>query len=168
MKDYRRFASAGVLIGTQPNGRVKSTSFFRNLFGPIAYAMTASDLEKLKRGMTRLAQVYFAAGAEAVYPTSFVDLEMRENKFRTNRDIERFVHENVRKPDDLTLSSAHPQGGNPMSDNRRLGVVDSRFKVHGSDNLYVCDASVFPTSIGINPQLTIMAMADYAWHLQET
>jgi choline dehydrogenase-like flavoprotein len=50
-----------------------------------------------------------------------------------------------------------------MSDDPSLGVVDSRFKVHGSDNLFVTDASVFPTSIRINPQLTIMAFADYAW-----
>ena len=38
-----------------------------------------------------------------------------------------------------------------------------RLPKHGFANLFVCDASVFPTSIGINPQLTIMALADYAW-----
>ena len=42
------------------------------------------------------------------------------------------------------------------------GVVDPDFRVHGYRNLYVCDASVFPTSIGVNPQLTVMALADYA------
>lgn len=66
-----------------------------------------------------------------------------------------------RRPDDLTLGSAHPQGDNPMSDNPAIGVVDSQFRVHGSENLYVCDESVFPTTIRNNPQLTIMAMADY-------
>lgn len=162
MKDYKHFASAGVLIGTEPNGRVKSSSFFRNLFGPLAYGMSKNDLERLKKGMVRMAQVYFAAGAEAVYPTSYIDLEMRQHAFRANRDIENFINEKIRKPDDLTLSTAHPQGGNPMSDDRRIGVIGSDFRVHGSDNLFVADASIFPTSIGINPQLTIMAMADYA------
>ena len=38
------------------------------------------------------------------------------------------------------------------------GVVDPDFRVHGYRNLYVCDASVFPTSIGVNPQLTVMAL----------
>jgi len=52
-----------------------------------------------------------------------------------------------------------------MSDDPSIGVVDSRFRVHGYDNLFVCDASVFPTTIRINPQLTIMAMADYFSHL---
>jgi choline dehydrogenase-like flavoprotein len=64
---------------------------------------------------------------------------------------------------DLTLNSSHPQGGNPMSDRPDVGVVDSGFRVHGTRNVYVCDASVFPTSIRINPQETIMAFADYAW-----
>jgi choline dehydrogenase-like flavoprotein len=38
-------------------------------------------------------------------------------------------------------------------------VVDSYCKFHGIENLFVCDASVFPTSIGVNPQLTVMAIA---------
>jgi choline dehydrogenase-like flavoprotein len=41
-------------------------------------------------------------------------------------------------------------------------VVDEQFRVHGTENLYVCDASVFPSSITVNPQLTVMALADYA------
>jgi choline dehydrogenase-like flavoprotein len=35
-------------------------------------------------------------------------------------------------------------------------------RVHHWDNLYVCDASVFPTAVTVNPQLTVMALADYA------
>jgi choline dehydrogenase-like flavoprotein len=50
-----------------------------------------------------------------------------------------------------------------MSDDPRVGVVRSDFRVHGTDNLFVADASVFPTSVHINPQLTIMAMAGLAW-----
>ena len=49
-----------------------------------------------------------------------------------------------------------------MSTNPALGVVDPDFKVYGYDNLFVCDASVFPSSIGVNPQLTVMALAHYA------
>ena len=43
-----------------------------------------------------------------------------------------------------------------------LGVVNDEFAVYGYENLFVCDASVFPSSIGVNPQLTVMALADYA------
>jgi len=34
--------------------------------------------------------------------------------------------------------------------------------VHGYENLYVCDASVFPSSLTVNPQLTVMSLAHYA------
>jgi choline dehydrogenase-like flavoprotein len=46
-----------------------------------------------------------------------------------------------------------------------ISVVDSQFRVHGYENLFICDA-VFPTTIHVtNPQLTIMALADYFGHL---
>ena len=41
-------------------------------------------------------------------------------------------------------------------------MVDEDFRVRGLDNLYLCDASVFPTSVHVNPQLTVMGMAQYA------
>jgi choline dehydrogenase-like flavoprotein len=68
----------------------------------------------------------------------------------------------VAEADDIAYGSSHPQGGNPMSDDPGCGAVDSNFRVHGFDNLFVCDASVFPQPIQANPQLTVMAMADYA------
>ena len=167
MQAYNRYACAGVLVGTEHNGRVKRTAFFRDLLGPVKYTMTGDDLETMKRGMAQLALVYFAAGAEAVLPTSFtLNLEMKAADFKDKLDaIKAFIDKHVRRPSDLNLNSAHPQGGNPMSDDEGLGVVDSSFRVHGHDGLFVCDASVFPTSLGINPQLTIMAMGDYFGHL---
>ncbi len=162
MRAYDRFACAIVLLGTTANARVKRSAFLRNVLGPVDYKMTASDFEKMKQGMVLLAKVFFAAGAEAVYPASFVDLEMQASRFKSDVDIERFIRENLRKPDDMILTSSHPQGGNIMSNDCSMGVVDSNFKVHGYNNLFVCDASVFPTSLGVNPQLTIMALADYA------
>lgn len=167
MRAYDRFASAGVLIGTESNGRIKQASGLRKLFGPIEYSMTRLDLDKMRRGIARLAEVYFAAGAEVVIPATFADIELKAADFAAHPDrILPRLAEAIRKPEDLTLSSAHPQGGNPMSDDPSIGVVDSRFRVHGLDNLYVCDASVFPTTVRVNPQLTIMAMADYFWNLR--
>jgi choline dehydrogenase-like flavoprotein len=63
----------------------------------------------------------------------------------------------VREAGDLLMTSAHPQGGNALGT-----VVDEDFHVRGFKNLYLCDASVFPTSLHVNPQLTVMGMAQYA------
>ena len=63
---------------------------------------------------------------------------------------------------DLLLTTAHPQGGNPVGEPGEGGVVDADFRVHGIDNVFVCDASVFPSSVTVNPQLTVMGMAQYA------
>jgi choline dehydrogenase-like flavoprotein len=62
----------------------------------------------------------------------------------------------------LLVASVHPQGGNRMGENPANSVVNSSFQTHEIPNLYVCDASVFPTSIGVNPQLTVMALATIA------
>lgn len=165
LRAYDRFAEAGVLIGTASNGRIKRTSLFRDLVGPIDYEMTTEDLQRIRRGMARLAQTFFAAGAEAVIPATFVDTELSANGHHTYESLQAFFTKHISKPEDLTLSSGHPQGGNPMSDDPKIGVVDSQFRVHGYENLFVCDASVFPTTIHVNPQLTIMALADYFGHL---
>ena len=41
----------------------------------------------------------------------------------------------------------------------RASVVDENLAVHGTQGLYVMDASVFPTNLGVNPQHSIMALA---------
>ena len=46
-----------------------------------------------------------------------------------------------------------------MGSNPDNCVVDSNCKVYGFRNLFVCDASVFPTAVGVNPQLSVMALA---------
>ena len=169
MKAYNQYASAGVVIGTAAEGRVKRLGFLRDLLGPVVYEMSCEDLQRIKRGMNQLTQIFFAAGAETVYPTSFtLNLEMKARDFKGRPEaIANFLDEKIKRQADLSLNSAHPQGGNPMSDDPSIGVVDSQFRVHGYDNLFVCDASVFPSTIGINPQLTIMAMADYFCYLPD-
>ena len=153
MKRYPYLATAAPVVGSKANGRIK-----RSIFGSIDvdYTMDAQDLVRLKKGMQLLSKVFLAAGATCVMPSMFETVAIRSES-----DLQK-IDEHIQKPEDVALSSAHPQGGNPMSDDQSVGVVDTNFKVHGYDNLYVCDASVFPTSVRVNPQLTIMAMATYA------
>ncbi len=60
-----------------------------------------------------------------------------------------------------TSSTAHILGGCTMGKNAEEGVIDFSGKVHGYDNLYVIDGSVIPVNLGVNPSLTITALAEY-------
>jgi cholesterol oxidase len=58
-------------------------------------------------------------------------------------------------------TTAHILGGCPMSETIETGVVDKDLKVHGYSNFYITDGSVIQGNIGVNPSLTITAMAEY-------
>jgi choline dehydrogenase-like flavoprotein len=153
MHRYNRMTCAGILVGTEGNAQARRGGLTGR---EVAYEPTRSDLEKLFDGLMLVGNAFLAAGAECVIPTTFEYYE-----FRTPAELRR-LPELVKDASDITLGTGHPQGGNPMSADPKKGVVGPEFRVHGYRNLYVVDASVFPTSIGVNPQLTVMALADYA------
>jgi cholesterol oxidase len=62
-------------------------------------------------------------------------------------------------------TTAHILGGCPMSDTIETGVVDKNLKVHGYPDFYITDGSVVQGNIGVNPSLTITAMAEYCMNL---
>jgi choline dehydrogenase-like flavoprotein len=158
MRRYRHYAIAGALIGSEPVGSVHRSRIpvAGKYLSPIDFQLTASDLRKLKDGVAQVSRVYLNAGASRVMPSTFNPVELI--------DVEQVgqIDKVVAEADDIAYGSSHPQGGNPMSDDPGCGAVDSNFRVHGFDNLFVCDASVFPQPIQANPQLTVMALADYA------
>jgi choline dehydrogenase-like flavoprotein len=55
-----------------------------------------------------------------------------------------------------------PQGGNAISLDPAKGPVDPEFRVRGVPNVYVCDASVFPTAVTVAPNLSALTLAEYA------
>ena len=106
---------------------------------------------RLADGLRLGGRILLAAGATRVMPPSldWHQCSSPEDLARLERD--------VGLAGGLQLSSAHPQGGNALGE-----VVDSGFRVRDMANVYVCDASVFPTSLGVDPQLSVMAMARLA------
>ena len=58
------------------------------------------------------------------------------------------------------VSAAHPLGGCRMADSKDFGVVDHRGEVFGYPGLFCMDSSAIPTSLGVNPSLTISAVAE--------
>jgi len=59
------------------------------------------------------------------------------------------------------LSTAHPQGGCRMGVSPKNAVVDTNGKLFGSKSIYIADASLFPTSVKVNPYETIMLLATH-------
>jgi choline dehydrogenase-like flavoprotein len=153
MRAYDRMSAVGVLVGTEASARVRR----RGLFGrEIDFTPTIIDLHKIVDGLIVTGEAFLKAGAEAVMPATFSYLE-----YRNAADLAQ-LRVDVRDTSDLTLGTGHPMGGNAISADARVGVVDPEFRVYGYNNLFVCDASVFPSAAGVNPQLTVMALADYA------
>jgi len=109
------------------------------------------------RAIATLVRVHFGSGAIEVYPAL-----ARGGTITPDMDIDAFLNDAIREADDVVLSSSHPHGGNAMNDDPGLGVVDTRCRVHGTTNVMVTDASVFPSCIRVNAQLTTMAMAHHA------
>ena len=153
MLRYNRMTCAGVLVGTESNGEVRRAGLTGR---EINYVPTEGDLKKLLDGLILSGQAFFAEGAECVIPNTFDYFEIKSPAELEN------LRKWVKDSSDITIGTGHPQGGNILSGNPKLGVIDPEFKAYGYDNLFVCDASVFPTSLGVNPQLTVMALAQYA------
>ena len=125
--------------------------------GPgVDFRPRADDLATLARGLKLLGELLFDAGASRVMVNSWGDDEFTSPG--QLGEIDRIAAD----PDYIALGTGHPQGGNALSRDPKRGVVGPDFRVHGYDDLYVCDASVFPTSLTVNPQLTVMALAHYA------
>ena len=151
MKEYNRYTMAGILTRDEPSGTI---SISYNGHPKLDYNLSAQTINDMARGMAIVAKMWFDVGATSVI-SSHVDIPEIKNK----ADIPKIKDAVRSNPGGLLIGSAHPQGGNKMGNDPTECVVDSDCKVFGFGNLYVCDASVFPTAVGVNPQLTVMALA---------
>ena len=153
MRRYPHLSCIGVVVGSQRNGTVIAK---RGRGMKLTYDPTDADLRLMIKGTKLAARIHFASGALRVMPMTF-----RSRSYTSPEEVnelDEIVHDNT----DIGLHTSHPQGGNAISRDPEKGVVDERFRIHGTENVYVCDASVFPSSVTVNPQLTVMALADYA------
>jgi choline dehydrogenase-like flavoprotein len=118
----------------------------------IRYELLPEDVATFKFALERLGELYAAAGAHTVlYPVEGLDPlpagELGPLRARALR------------AQDLTLMAFHPLGTARADGDPARGVVDPNLGVHGIAGLHIADGSVVPSSLGVNPQLTIMALA---------
>ncbi len=151
MSQYRRISPIGILIRDRPTGEVRLG--FQDE-AVLDYKVGPPEAATLGKAMVKATQILFAAGARRVLTSHRARVELRSAQ---EADV---ILQHGAGNDTLWMGSAHPQGGNPMGSDPGKSVVDGDGLVHGTSNLYVCDASVFPSAIGVNPQITVMALAD--------
>jgi choline dehydrogenase-like flavoprotein len=119
----------------------------------VTYRMAPKDGPRLLRGIEIVARMAFAAGAkEVAMPVFGVDM------LQSERDVDA-LFARPPKMQRIECTAYHPLGTAKMSADPRAGVVRETGEAWGVDNLFVCDGSVLPTSIGVNSQLAIMAVA---------
>jgi choline dehydrogenase-like flavoprotein len=106
-----------------------------------------------RRGLATMAEIQFAAGAKRVYAVH-EDCTGWSSWAAAKEGIARLPM----RPLTMRVVSAHVMGGCGMAADARQSVVDPRGKHHLLGNLTVADGSLFPTSIGANPQESIYAI----------
>ncbi|MBI2339563.1 MAG: GMC family oxidoreductase [Deltaproteobacteria bacterium] len=150
MRAYRRVGVYGFLVHDENRGRVVSGPGGRPI---VFYNLGHREKELFVKGLKILARLFFSAGARKVYPTVRTIHEISSVE-----EMEKVESRQIRRRD-LESAAFHPLGTCRMGMDPKRSVVDENLRVHGVENLWVADGSVFPTSLGVNPQITIMAFA---------
>ncbi len=149
MLSYDRIASTGIHLSDRSSGRVRLA---RDGSLRVTYRLLREDAERLYFGIARAAEILYAAGAREVLPQVSGMLSLPRGRIA---DFEA-------KPPParaLRLEAFHPMGTARMDADPARGVVGTDGAVHGAEGLYVADGSVLPSSIGVNPMITIIAVA---------
>ncbi|MFO1415432.1 MAG: GMC family oxidoreductase [Burkholderiales bacterium] len=118
------------------------------------YPLNAFVFDGVRRAFLTMAEIQFAAGATRVAPVH----GMGEG-FTTWAAAKAGIAAFDLRPLVTRVVSAHVMGGAPLGPDPARAVVDPTGRHHQLANLYVCDGSLFPTSIGANPQLSIYGFA---------
>jgi choline dehydrogenase-like flavoprotein len=154
-----------VLVRDRSVGRVTVSHEGRPV---IHYVPRAQEKMMLRHGMANAARILHAAGAEEIQSLHAKPMAMRVERHADGNsqqsDIDRFcgrLGASSTGKNRVQLFSAHQMGTCRMGSDARHAVCDERGEVFGVRGLYVGDASAFPGSSGVNPMITIMAMAHH-------
>jgi choline dehydrogenase-like flavoprotein len=117
------------------------------------YRMTDYAWDGVRRAFHSMAEIQFAAGAKAVLP-----LHAEAGYVKTLTEARRLIDQLPLELYRTRLGSAHVMGGCAMGEDPRQAVCDSLGRHHQLSNLSIHDGSLFPTSIGANPQLSVYGL----------
>jgi choline dehydrogenase-like flavoprotein len=153
MNSMSHLASFGILIADHGTGRVVTDA---EGIATVHYNLDAEDLTLYHRGTVKMGEICWAAGAKRVMPTY-----AGGHDYRSRAEWKRFVDHRPRASE-LLLTSYHPLGTCRMGTDPKTSVVGLDHETHDVPGLFLVDGSTVRGPLGVNPQLTIMAIATRA------
>ncbi len=132
-------------------GTVKLDS---NNYPLLDYPISQFLWDSIKKSYAVMMEVQFASGAEQVIP-----LHQDAVPVKNWHAAKQLLAQLPMKPLRAKLFTAHLMGGCPLGESAKTAVVDSNQQHHQLEGLSIIDGSVFPTSLGVNPQLSIYGMS---------
>ncbi len=151
MKLYPRLAVLTAMLHDESEGTVRA----RGTGVALDYWPDAADRAQLRLGWKEMARILFAAGASRVLIPWYEPLELSHPG-----ELEKIDGLTI-APHTQNITAVHPMGSARLGEDPTRAVVDPSGRHHQVENLWVCDTSVFPSSIGVPPQLTTYATGLY-------
>ena len=152
MRTYPNLAVLTAMVHDETAGRVTVDDDGRP---KIDYVMNDADRAQMAKGLVACARLLFAGGASEVVIPAIPPIRLKNvselDAIRTD-----FV-----RPHALPVTAVHPMGSLRMGDDPHRAAVDSRGEHHFVKGLFVSDGSLFPTSLGGPPQISIYAFAHH-------
>ncbi|HEY1594532.1 MAG TPA: GMC family oxidoreductase [Thermoleophilaceae bacterium] len=149
LEQFDHLGVIGVHLSDRSEGRVALSGGGAR----ITYKLTKDDAATLRFGIARAADVHFAAGATEVYPQVGRVSVLKPGEQTPLVEQGRF------HPGEMRLEGFHPMGTTRMGRDPRTSVVSPSGETHDVPGLYVADSGLFPTSLRVNPMITVMAVA---------
>jgi choline dehydrogenase-like flavoprotein len=140
-----------LMVSDHGHGRVRAFSDGR---ADLVYDFDPADVQRIKDGLVEVARVLQAGGAGPLY----VPVHGVGRCDSPEQLAQRLADRSIR---DFTLYAAHPMGTSRMGRSAADGVVDPSGQAYGLPGLWIADAGLFPSSLGVNPQLSTMALAHW-------
>ncbi|MDP1826008.1 MAG: GMC family oxidoreductase [Archangium sp.] len=150
MEQFNQSFTFGFMVKDTSRGRVSASASGEP---SMRYSVNEHDRALLQRGFAILSRVYFAAGAKEVrLPVLGFD------RLRNLDDVAKLERAKV-PARHMDLTAYHPLGTARMGVAPLNSVVDETNEAHDVHSLFIADGSAVPSSLGVNPQLTLMAMS---------
>lgn len=148
---------AGILLRDSGSGRVK----IRREGSPVwKYALSEKDRSHIRTGVERGAEMLIASGAEALISSTMSPVRWRAGQSRAHfmAGVDALGY----KTNQMRYVSFHQMGSARAGSDPKTSVVDRWNECHDTPGVFVMDGSMFPTASGVNPMLTICAVAHRA------